>query len=162
MIGIVGLELTAQQRLGAWTLDGSAMLLSAECRNGQIDPALNGKRPTNVPDFVLRAGATLAIAQVPGLSVQARASHEGRRAILPDGSLELPAWTRLDAGLAYQTRLSNFPATWRKLGCQQLAEQAILQKSRHTSMDTFVSRSTTHSQPEPGNPLLIAPAESTV
>ena len=123
-----GLELTAQQRLGAWTLDGSAMWLSAERRNGQIDPALNGKRPTNVPDFVLRAGATLAIAQVPGLSVQARASHEGRRAILPDGSLELPAWTRLDAGLAYQTRLSNFPATWR-LGVSNLLNKRFFKES---------------------------------
>jgi iron complex outermembrane receptor protein len=123
-----GLELTAQQRLGAWTLDGSAMWLSAERRNGQIDPALNGKRPTNVPDFVLRAGATLAIAQVPGLSVQARASHEGRRAIVPDGSLELPSWTRLDAGLAYQTRLSNYPATWR-LGVSNLLNKRFFKES---------------------------------
>jgi iron complex outermembrane receptor protein len=123
-----GLELTARQRLGAWTLDGSAMWLAAQRRNGQIDPSLNGKRPTNVPDFVLRAGATLAIAQVPGLTVHARASHEGRRAVVPDGSVQLPSWTRVDAGLAYRTRLSNQPATWR-LGVSNLLNRRYFQES---------------------------------
>lgn len=123
-----GLELTARQRLGAWTLDGSAMWLAAQRRNGQIDPSLNGKRPTNVPDFVLRAGATLAIAQVPGLTVHARASHEGRRAVVPDGSVQLPSWTRVDAGLAYRTRLSNQPTTWR-LGVSNLLNRRYFQES---------------------------------
>lgn len=123
-----GLELSGQQQLGAWTLDGSAMWLSAERRHGQIDPSLNGQRPTNVPNVVLRAGAALRVAQVPGLTVNARVSHEGRRSVLPDGSLQLPSWTRLDAGLTYQTRLSGHSAVWR-LGVSNLLNKRFFQES---------------------------------
>lgn len=123
-----GLEINVHQQMGAFVLDGSAMWLSAQRRHGQIDPSLNGKRPTNVPNFVLRAGATWAITRLPGLSVQARASHEGRRAILPDGSLELPAWTRLDAGIAYQRRVTGNTTTWR-LGVSNLLNKRFFQES---------------------------------
>ena len=123
-----GLELNGQHTLGAWTLDASAMWLSAQRRHGQIDPSLNGQRPTNVPDLVLRAGVSLRVAQVPGLTLQARASHEGRRSVVPNGSLQLPSWTRMDAGLAYQTQLSGHPAVWR-VGVSNLLNKRYFQES---------------------------------
>lgn len=123
-----GLEWSVQQKWGRWLLDGSAMWLSAKRRHGQIDPSLNGKRPTNVPDIVLRAGATYAVAEVPGLSVQARISHEGQRAVVPDGSVNLPSWTRLDMGVSYQTRLSGHAATWR-VGVSNLLDRRYFQES---------------------------------
>lgn len=123
-----GLELTTKQKLGAWTLNGSAMWLSAQRRHGSIDPTLNGQRPTNVPNVVLRAGATYAVAQVPGLSLNTRLSHEGRRNVLPDGSLGLPSWTRLDAGLAYQTQSGKQVSTWR-LGISNLLNRRYFQES---------------------------------
>lgn len=123
-----GLELSADQKLGAWTLNGSAMWLHAQRRNGSIDPTLNGQRPTNVPKLVLRAGASYAVAQVPGLSLSTRLSHEGRRNVLPDGSLSLPSWTRLDAGLAYQTRSGGHVSTWR-LGISNLLNRRYFQES---------------------------------
>lgn len=123
-----GLELSGQQQLGAWTLDASAMWLSAERRNGQINPSLNGQRPTNVPNVVLRAGAAYRVAQVPGLTLNARMSHEGRRSVLPDGSVQLPSWTRLDAGLAYQTKVSGHPAIWR-VGVSNVLNKRYFQES---------------------------------
>ncbi len=123
-----GLELTGDQKLGAWMLNASAMWLSAQRRNGTIDPTLNGQRPTNVPDFVLRAGASYAVSQVPGLSLNARLSHEGRRSVLPDGSLTLPSWTRVDAGLAYQTKIGTQTSTWR-LGISNLLNRRYFQES---------------------------------
>ncbi len=124
-----GLELTASQSWGPWNLSGSAMWLNAVRRNGTIDPTLNGKTPTNVPDFVLRVNASVAIASVPGLSVQAGLSHEGGRSVVPDGSVQLPAWTRVDAGLVY--RVNTGPGqtkTWR-LGIKNLANRRYFQES---------------------------------
>lgn len=123
-----GIELSTQRRIGPLTLDASAMWLSAQRRNSMIAPALNGQRPTNVPDKVFRLGVGYAIAAMPGLSVQALVSHEGRRSVLPDGSLQLPAWTKVDLGLKYQTRLSGHTATWR-LGVQNAANRRFFKES---------------------------------
>ena len=107
-----GLELGAGTQLAGWTLDGSATWIRAERRGSLVDPAVNGQRPTNVPTWALRANASHAIVAVPGLTLGAHLSHEGRRSVLPDASVQLPVWTRLDASLRYQTRIQNHPATW--------------------------------------------------
>ena len=123
-----GLELTAQQKLGGLTLDASTTFLHAQRRASTINPSLNGQRPTNVPKLVLRAGASYAVTAVPGLSVQARVSHEGSRTVVPDGSVTLPSWTTLDASLAYRTSLSGKPATWR-LGVSNLTDKRYFKES---------------------------------
>ena len=108
-----GLELSASQRWGIVKVDGSAMWLSAQRRNGAIAPELNGLRPTNVPARVLRAGAQVAVPQVPGLSLRTQVSAESSRNVLPDGSITLPGWARWDAGLTYQTKVNQATTTWR-------------------------------------------------
>lgn len=107
-----GLELGGGRTSGAWTYHASATWIHAERQNSVIDPTLNGQRPTNVPNWVLRANVSHALAAVPGLHLGAHLSHEGHRAVLPDGSLQLPAWTRVDASLRYETRLNGHPASW--------------------------------------------------
>jgi iron complex outermembrane receptor protein len=107
-----GVEAGAQWDQGPWQLWGSLMLLDAERRGSTTEPALNGLPPLNVPDRVLRAGATYRFAAVPGLSLAGSVSHEGRRAVVPDNSIELPSWTRLDAALRYEQRLYGAQATW--------------------------------------------------
>jgi iron complex outermembrane receptor protein len=107
-----GLEAGAQWTAGAWRLGGSITLIDAK-RHGSIDePATNGRAPTNVPKQVLRAQAAYRVAAVPGLEVVGQLSHEGRRNVLPDGSIALPSWTRVDAALRYETRVRGMQTNW--------------------------------------------------
>ncbi|MEO7392006.1 MAG: TonB-dependent siderophore receptor [Ramlibacter sp.] len=117
-----GLELTAGMQAGPWTLDGGATWLDAKRRGGTIDPSLNGKRPINVPGGVVRASVAYRVAAVPGLTVQALASHEGKRTVLADESITLPAWTRFDAALRYETQVSGTMTSW-TLGIDNLANK---------------------------------------
>jgi iron complex outermembrane recepter protein len=107
-----GLELGGGRHSGAWSYDASATWIRAERRGSVTTPQLNGQRPTNVPNWILRANVSHALAAVPGLHLGAHLSHEGRRAVLPDASVQLPSWTRVDASLRYKTRLQGQPATW--------------------------------------------------
>lgn len=107
-----GLELTLDADLGPWSLRGGAMWIDAE-RRGASDAALNGQRPANVPRRSLKLRGGYQVAAVPGLALQAGLVHEGRRNVLPDGSFELPSWTRVDAGAAWVHTLGAHRLTWR-------------------------------------------------
>jgi iron complex outermembrane receptor protein len=123
-----GLELGASTTTGPWTLNASATWLKAERQNAVIDPTLNGKRPTNVPEWIVRASASYRLASVPGLTLQAGLSHEGARTVVPDESITLPAWTRVDAGVRYETRLAGQRTTW-SLSVDNLANRRYFQES---------------------------------
>ena len=107
-----GLEAQAQWAQGPWRLGGSVTLLDAQREGSTAEPAVNGRRPTNVPATVLRMHAAWRFASVPGLELSGRLSHEGKRNVLPDGSLQLPAWTRLDAALTFNTTLRGVATRW--------------------------------------------------
>ena len=123
-----GLELDTQWTSGPWRLGGSAMLLDAKRKGSQLEPETNGQRPTNVPKWILRAQAQWQVAAVPGLQLQGRLSHEGQRSILPDGTLRLPAWTRLDAALHYQTNIRGTSTRW-TLGVDNLLDKRYWKES---------------------------------
>jgi iron complex outermembrane recepter protein len=74
----------------------------------------------------LRLNATYRVA--PNWLLGAHISHEGRRAILPDNSLFLPAWTRLDASVKWDTRLSGRKSTL-QLGVNNLLDKRFFQES---------------------------------
>jgi iron complex outermembrane receptor protein len=117
-----GLELAAGTQAGAWTLDAGLTLLDAKRRNATIDPTLNGKRPINVPSQILRASVAYRVTALPGLTAQAQVSREGKRSVVPDESIMLPAWTRLDAALRYDTKLAGTATTW-TVGVDNLANK---------------------------------------
>jgi len=123
-----GLELAAGTQRGAWTWDAGLTLLDAKREGASIDPSLNGKRPVNVPDHVLRAAVAYRVPALPGLTLQGQASHEGRRAVLPDESVMLPAWTRFDASLRYETKMGGTATTW-TLGIDNLANKRYWKES---------------------------------
>ena len=104
------------------------MLLDAQRQDSTAEPALNGREPVNVPDRVLRAGAAYRFAAVPGLSLAGNVSHEGRRSVLPDNSLKLPSWTRVDAALRYDHRLAGAQASW-VLGVDNLLDRRYWRES---------------------------------
>ncbi len=111
-----GLELTAATPAPSaqqpWHLDGGITAIQAQRQGGSIDTALNGKRPTNVPNWIARLNGEVLVNALPGLAVQAQLSHEGRRAVLADNSITLPAWTQLGIGLRYDTQRGQTKATW--------------------------------------------------
>lgn len=121
-----GLEVSMQWQAGAWQLGGSAIALHAR-REGSIEaPAINGLKPTNVPGHVLRANAAYALA--PSWLVSLHASHESRRAILPDNSLMLPSWTRFDASLRYNAQINSVKTTW-QLSIDNLFDKRFFKES---------------------------------
>ena len=107
-----GLEAEAQTRLDALTLRASATLLHVRREQSAI-AGNDGLRPTNIPDRSLKLLASYAVAQVPGLSVQANMAYEGSRDVLPDNTVQIPAWTRFDVGARYTQSLAGTTLTWR-------------------------------------------------
>jgi iron complex outermembrane receptor protein len=107
-----GIEAEAQARLDALTLRASAMRQRVK-REGALDPALNGLRPTNVPETAVKLLATYAVAQVPGLSVLGNVSYEGAREVFPENDVRIPAWTRYDLALRYAQTVAGTAMVWR-------------------------------------------------
>jgi iron complex outermembrane receptor protein len=103
------------------SLLGSAAALRAR-REGAIDPADNGLRPTNVPERSVRLQAGYHFAAWPGSALIAGLAHEGARVVLPDNSISIPSWTRLDVGARLVQRLERYTLTWR-LGVDNLADR---------------------------------------
>jgi len=123
-----GLETSVQWEQGAWRLGGSATFIDAKRQGSLLEPSSNGKEPTNVPNWVLRAHADWRISALPGLSLRGQLTHEGERAVLADGSQMLPAWSRVDASLRYDTKLGSVPTTW-TLGAENLFDKRYWKES---------------------------------
>lgn len=107
-----GIEAEAEARLGAFSLRGSAMLLKARIE-GNSNPSVEDKRPTNVPKIALKAQAAYNVPALPGLALLGFVSHEGDRAVLPDNSIVAAGWTRIDLGLRYAMKAGPTTLTWR-------------------------------------------------
>jgi len=123
-----GLELGGQWNQGPWRVNAGATALSAKREGSIIEPTTNGQRPANVPALVLRSQAIYRVPGVQGLELQGALQHEGNRAVLPDNSITLPAWTRLDAGLRYTTTVSGTATTW-TLGIDNLTDKRYWKES---------------------------------
>ncbi len=121
-----GLEANVSRTQGDWQLSASATLLRATQENAALNPALNGLKPSNVPNHILRLNAAYRIA--PDWQLSAHLSHEGRRTILPDNSLFLPAWTRLDASLKWDTQINGINSSW-QFGIKNVTGKRFFQES---------------------------------
>jgi len=106
-----GLELSATHTLAQWTLGGSGMWLNAKRENSTTDPSLNGQRPINVPNYILRGMAEYRFASLVGLRSGLRVSREGERNVTETGDIKLPAWTTLDASAHYDTKIGQTRST---------------------------------------------------
>ena len=123
-----GLEANAQWAQGPVSLGGGLTLLNAKRLDSSTEPSTNGQRPTNVPKVIARINTSYRFASLPGLAANAHLSHEGARNVLPDGSITLPAWTRIDAGLSYGHTLAGAQATW-SLGIDNLFNKQFFKES---------------------------------
>ncbi len=108
-----GIELTVIGRASpALSLQASVMMLDAIYVSA-VDPALIGKRVTNVPHFKSSVFVDYKIAALPGLAVNALANVQSGKTATADGSVELPWAWQFDAGLRYQGRLAGKSTVWR-------------------------------------------------
>ena len=107
-----GLELSALTKLRQWNWGGSAMWLDAKRENAKIQTELNGQRPINVPQHILRGMTEYRYTNVVGLRSGLRVSHEGKRNVTENGDIRLPAWTTLDATTHYDTKINHVATSW--------------------------------------------------
>jgi len=122
-----GVELDAAWRGGPWSVQAGGTRLHAR-RERSIDPADNGLEPTNVPERSLRAALGYQFASVPGLALGATVSNESTRFIVPDNSVSIPSWTRLDLAARLEQRLANQMLTWR-LGIDNVTNRRAWRES---------------------------------
>jgi len=116
-----GAELLLSWHAGPWLLHGSGLWLDAT-REGSADPNLEGLRPTNVANRTLRAELEHRDALLPGLALHAALVYEGDRMVVPDNSVRIPSWTRIDLGARYVQPLGRTTLTWR-LGIDNAADR---------------------------------------
>jgi iron complex outermembrane receptor protein len=116
-----GVEAQADLKWSGGGLLASAMRLQAR-RQGSADASLNGQKPANVPETTLKLQGRQQIAALPGLQLQAGLVYEGARAVLPDNSVNIPGWTRVDAGLRYEQALRGGQLLIWRAGVDNLAD----------------------------------------
>lgn len=124
-----GIEAQADLKWRGGGLLASAMRLHAR-RQGSLDASLNGRKPDNVPETTLKLQARqdLGLLGLPGLQLQAGLVFEGARAVLPDNSISIPSWTRLDLGARYEQSLGKQLLIWR-VGVDNVADRRAWKES---------------------------------
>jgi iron complex outermembrane receptor protein len=132
-----GIEANARWSDGGLTLHASALWLNATLRDSTSDPTLDGKRPTNVPSRSLRLNADYALAALPGLGVQGALVAEGDRMVLPDNSVHIPGWSRLDLGLRYQHKAGTTILTW-QLGVDNALDRRAWRESPYQYQHVYL------------------------
>jgi iron complex outermembrane receptor protein len=120
-----GAEASLEWRDGDWAVQAAAMALRAR-REDSADAAANSLVPTNVPQRTLKAQADYRVA--PALTASLGLVHEGRRYVTPDNSARIPAWTRIDAGAAWEQLRGRSVMTWR-LGIDNLFDRRAWKES---------------------------------
>jgi iron complex outermembrane recepter protein len=123
-----GLELSGLTKLSQWNLGGSAMWLDAKRENATIQTELNGQRPINVPQYIMRGMTEYRYTNIVGLRSGLRVSHEGKRNVTENGDIRLPAWTTLDATTHYDTKINNVASSW-TLAINNLANKQYWRES---------------------------------
>lgn len=73
----------------------------------------DGKEAIGVPRIQASLGADWVNVLAPGFSLSAQITHTGSQYVDQANRLEVPSWTRLDAGLRYVTRATHNPVTFR-------------------------------------------------
>ncbi|MEH6433959.1 TonB-dependent siderophore receptor [Massilia sp. DD77] len=108
-----GIELTAQGKATQnLSYSVSASWLDAE-QNGTGDPAVEGKRVTNVPEFRSAAWVEYALPQLPGLKLDALWQYSGNKAFDPSNRVTVPGYHVAGFGGSYALRLGGVHTTIR-------------------------------------------------
>jgi iron complex outermembrane recepter protein len=122
-----GIEASGAFHEGAWTLQAGTQWLRAR-REDSVTASNNGLKPVNVPALTLKVQAGYAVPAVPGLTLQGKVAHESGRIVLPDNSLGISGYTRVDTMARYERRLGGAQWTWRA-GIDNLFDQHTWRES---------------------------------
>jgi len=123
-----GVEAQADIKWAGGGLLASAMKLKARTEGSSVAGLDALKRP-NVAETSIKLNARQRLAALPGLQMNAGLVYEGPRAALPDNSISIPGWLRLDAGLRYEQALGQRQLlTWR-LGVDNLTDKRAWRES---------------------------------
>jgi iron complex outermembrane receptor protein len=123
-----GVEAGIDARTGAWTWAVSAMLLHAE-RTDSADPLVDGQRPPNVPERVLKLQTQYAVPGQAGLNLQGGIVAESDRTLLPnDGATRIAGWARVDLGVRYAQKIDTRTLVWR-VGVDNVLDRRAWQES---------------------------------
>jgi iron complex outermembrane recepter protein len=90
-----------------------AVFLRPRVSGQAVENGRLGNRPIGRTSLLIDAAADYRLAWIPGLSIDARLVHEGRRVANATSTLHLPARTTLDLGARYRTRVGRIPTLFR-------------------------------------------------
>ena len=131
-----GVEAQADLKWAGGGLLASAMKLHAR-RQGSADASLNGLKRENVPETTLKLHARQSLGALPGLQLHAGLVYEGPRPVLPDNSLSIPGWTRLDAGARLEQSWGRQLLTWR-VGVDNLSDRRAWKESPYQYQHSYL------------------------
>ncbi|KAF1022632.1 MAG: Ferric-anguibactin receptor FatA [Paracidovorax wautersii] len=118
-----GLELYAYgEAVPGVRLLGGVTLLDAELTRSAT-AGVAGNRPIGVPRWMANLGAQWDLPFVPGLTVLGDLVYTGHQYVNQTNTLRVPAWTRVDVGLHYRTKIAGRTTTLRGT-VQNLANRA--------------------------------------
>jgi len=118
-------------------LMGGVTYLDATLRK-QLLGRNNGNQVTGVPKFIARLGAEYDIAAVPGLTLTGLINHAGKRYATADNRLSLSAYTTVNVGARYVTRVAGTAVAFRA-GIENLTNKAYWGGSWGGSGDSGLS-----------------------
>lgn len=102
-----GIELVLNGRLTpALTVVAGTMLLDADVQ-ASGDPATEGKRPVGVPRLTANLWGEYRIAALQGVAVSGGVFHVGKQYLDGANTQAVKAWTRLDLGASWETRIAD-------------------------------------------------------
>lgn len=84
-------------------LEGRAAWIDAKTTRS-VDPALVGRRTTNVAPFAASVAALWQVSGLAGFELGNRIAYSGRKPVTPDGAVELPSYWQWDVAASYRWR----------------------------------------------------------
>jgi iron complex outermembrane receptor protein len=96
-----------------WNVVAGAVLMQPRVTGPAVDIGRVGERPIGQSDRILRANLEYRPPNWAALSLDVGVSNFGERVASSDNRLVLPAYTLVDLGARYRTRLGRAPATLR-------------------------------------------------
>jgi iron complex outermembrane recepter protein len=102
-----GVEAALEETYHNWHFGISYMKLDVKRHGSTLLSQYNDRKPVNIPDETIRTFLGHDVAKIRGLRLDLRWTNEGRRAVLNDNSIMLPAWNKWDLAISYEKKSWN-------------------------------------------------------